>query len=299
MLERVAAALTRWCLRWVPDGYVIAGVLTAVVVGVAIPVTGKGPLEIVKFWGDGFWGFVPFTLQMAMVILTGYVVAQAPPVRRALVRIAELPATPRGAIALMALVSMSLAWVNWGLSLVGSAILATRIGRRPIGVDYRLLVATAYLGMGCVWHAGLSASAPLTSSNPAEDFVRNYLGGPVPITETLFRPFNLGLAVVVIAVMLATAVLLHPKGMSGLAPVQVPEEDPLPPPFGPPKTVAEWLERKPFVNLLFGAGLLTYLVMFLLEKGVARVNIGHVNLLFLALGVVLHWSPASFLRAAE
>jgi len=33
-------------------------------------------------------------------------------------------------------------------------------------VDYRLLVAAAYLGLGCSWHAGLSASAPLLVNTP-------------------------------------------------------------------------------------------------------------------------------------
>ena len=55
---------------------------------------------------------------------------------------------------------MGLAWINWGLGVVGSAVFVRFMVRKQKGVDYRLLVATAYLGLGTMWHSGLSASAP-------------------------------------------------------------------------------------------------------------------------------------------
>jgi short-chain fatty acids transporter len=44
---------------------------------------------------------------------------------------------------------MVMTWLNWGLSLIGSAMLALFIVRRNPKFDYRLLVAAAYLGLGC------------------------------------------------------------------------------------------------------------------------------------------------------
>lgn len=307
MIERLAAALTRWCTRFIPDAYVIAGVLTLVVFGAAILATGSGPVAVVRYWGEGFWGFVPFTLQMAMVILTGYVVADAPPVRRGLKRLAGWPQTPRSAIALVAVVSMALAWVNWGISIVASALIARRIRRRGLAVDFRLLVATAYLGLGCLWHAGLSASAPLTSSDPAQGFVQKYLGAAVPVTRTVFSPFNLLLGAAVLVAMTVLAAAMHPR-----VPVVAPpsgrdgqdEEDPegdasAAPGPRPGGTPAEWLERTPWINLLFGAASVGYLVLFVSDEGLRRVNINHVNLLFFGLGALLHRTPASLLASAE
>src|SRR5262245_33502145 len=108
-MQRVAAALTRWCTRWVPDAYVIAGVLSLLVFLAALVATGGGvspgrALDIIRFWGDGFWSEYRFTMRMAMVIITGYLVADAPPVRAALGRLAGWPQTPRSAVALMAVV---------------------------------------------------------------------------------------------------------------------------------------------------------------------------------------------------
>ena len=31
------------------------------------------PVEVVELWGKGFWVLLPFTLQMALVVITGYV----------------------------------------------------------------------------------------------------------------------------------------------------------------------------------------------------------------------------------
>jgi short-chain fatty acids transporter len=299
-MQRLAAALTRWCTRYIPDAYVIAGVLTLVVFVAALAVTDAGPADLAWMWGEGFWSFIPFTLQMAMVILTGYLVADAPVVRRGLNALAAWPATPRAAIALTAATSMTLAWVNWGLSIVASAVLARRIARRRLGADYRLLVASAYLGLGCMWHAGLSASAPLTSSDPAQKFVSEYLGGPVPVTSTLFSTFNLLLAAAALLVMTLVAAALNPKQGAVDAPDGDDDPEPAPAPDrGSARTPAEWLERTPLVNLLIAAGAFTYLPMFIDRVGPRAITINHVNLFFLGVAALLHWTPASLLRSAE
>ncbi len=97
---------------------------------------------------------------MAMVVLTGYVVATSPPVARLIERIALVPSTPRGAVAFVALLSCVVSMLNWGLSLVFSGLLARAIARRgDLRADYRALGAAAYLGLGAVWALGLSSSA--------------------------------------------------------------------------------------------------------------------------------------------
>jgi short-chain fatty acids transporter len=296
MLERVSSALTRWCVRYIPDGYVIAGVLTILVVLLAFAFTSRGAVDLAFDFGEGFWGFIPFTLQMSMVVLTGYIVAEAPPVRRTLHALAGWPQTPSAAIALTALVSMSLAFVNWGLSIVASAILARRIGERRMGVDYRLLVACAYLGLGCLWHSGLSASAPLTSSDPNQGFVKQYLKEPIPVTDTVFSSFNIGLALLVLVAMTLVAVIAHPKNAAPFEIVPEPEdsvED------RAAETPAQRLEKSPLVNLALGGLIFAYLPIFLSRNGIARININHVNLLFFGLGAILHLRPSSFLHAAE
>ena len=66
---------------------------------------------------------------MCLVIFSGYIVAVSGPVRLVLVRLVRLARTARGAVLLTAALSMSLAWVHWGLGLVAGAILAVIVSR--------------------------------------------------------------------------------------------------------------------------------------------------------------------------
>src|ERR1700722_9905440 len=109
-LERVAGAFTGWAERWVPDAFIFALVATFVVILVA---SRRTPVfDVVILWGGGFWKLLEFTLQMALVIITGYVLATSRPVYRLIAALARVPRTPRGAVALVALFAMLSAWLN-------------------------------------------------------------------------------------------------------------------------------------------------------------------------------------------
>jgi short-chain fatty acids transporter len=299
MLGRLAAVLTRWALRWVPDSFVIALLLTVFVFVLTLAATPSTPLQVVRYWGDGLWELLSFGMQMALVIVSGFVVAVSPPVMRGLERVAGAARSPRGAVALVAAVSMLLAWVNWGLSIVASAMLARNVARRARGVDYRLLVTCAYMGMGCVWHAGLSGSVFLLVATPGH-FLANEMG-VIPVTQTLFSPFNLVLTAVVFTAMTALAAALHPSPEAAwVAPAGAIPADPdaAPAPRGD-RSFVDRVEHSPLVPLiLVGLGLV-WLFLWFREKGPAGLNLNVLNLGFLVLGAALHRTPAAFLRAAE
>lgn len=190
ILQKLASACTRWSTRWVPDSWTIAIILTVVAFVLGFIFTKSTTFQLVQYWGNGFWVLLSFAMQMCLIIMTGYILATTPLVSRFLNFLAGLPKSPKGAIALMAVVSMGLAWINWGLSIVGSAVFVRFMVKKQRNVDYRLLVATAYLGLGTFWHSGLSASAPLLVATPKHFMEKDM--GIIPITETIFHPFNLG-----------------------------------------------------------------------------------------------------------
>ena len=98
-VTRVALALTAWSERWVPDAFIFALLATVIVVAagtVVAPAT-----QVVDAWGRGFWELIPFTLQMALVIITGHVLATSTPMGRLIRRVAGWPVTPRQAVALV------------------------------------------------------------------------------------------------------------------------------------------------------------------------------------------------------
>src|SRR3954467_439418 len=108
--------------RWVPNSFVIACLLTLVTFGLVIVVAGKSPVAAEAYWTRGFWELLELTMQLALIVLTGYIVAVSPIVSRLLEYIAGLASSDRGAVALMGLVSMGAAWLHWGLGLIAGPI---------------------------------------------------------------------------------------------------------------------------------------------------------------------------------
>ena len=297
-LSRVATALTVISQRVVPSAFAIAVLLTFIIFGIAI-VAGATPLQVLVAWGNGFWSLLSFAMQMSLVILTGYIVSTAPAVDRVFTRLAAVPRTPRGAIVMMALVSMGLAWFHWGLSIVGCAMFVRHVARRQPRVDYRLLVAAAYFGMGATWHSGLSASAPLLVATPGH-FLQERIG-IIPVSRTIFHPFNVGLTMIVVLVLAFLAWALHPRDedVVSVDPATLDALDRFTPPAQPATSgFAASIDYTRWLNLLVGTLGIGWLAWHFTTHGMA-LTLDVLNFAFLMLGILLHGSPASLLAAAE
>jgi short-chain fatty acids transporter len=197
---------------------------------------------------------------------------------------------------------MTLCWLNWGMGLIASAMLVRTMGRARPDTDYRLLVAVAYLGMGTTWHGGPSGSVPLLFATPGSFMIRDgLLAGPVPLSQTVFTATNLGLMLAVVLVLAGFAAFLHPDPertlaagpgtLAALARFEPPARPVAPAP-------AERLMHGPWLNR--GLGLLAFGYLLLqAQAGTFAATLDSVNLIALALGLLLHPSPASLGKAAE
>jgi short-chain fatty acids transporter len=63
-------------------------------------------------------------------------------------------------------------------------------------------------------------------------------------------------------------------------------------------TPALRIEHSPFINMIVGLGGVTWLFWYFQKNGFAGINLDVVNFTFLIIGVILHRTPASFLKAA-
>ena len=191
MLGFLSRPMVRLVDRYLPDPFVFVLVLTLVAGLAAVLTQGSGPLEVVTMWGDGFWSLLSFSMQMLLVLVTGYMMASTPLVRRGLSALAGMAGSPGGAILLVSVVSLAASWINWGFGLVVGALFARELAR-TIRVDYRLLVASAYSGF-IVWHGGLAGSVPLSIATEGHPFVD--VTGIVPTSQTIFSFYNLAIVV--------------------------------------------------------------------------------------------------------
>lgn len=318
--QKISDSLSRWSLRWVPDAWVIVVLLSFVVFVLAFFLSPGGLSvdkagDLARGWGDGFWALLEFGMQMALIILSGYVVATSPPFRKFLTWVAGRPKGPKSAVAVMAATSMLLVLLNWGLGLVGAAVLVRYMAARQPKVDYRLLVAAAYLGMAGTWHAGLSASAPLLVATPG-NFAEDYFG-IIPVSQTIFSAFNLVLVLLVVVLWVVMVPLLHPRADKVVAPpAHVAETDEDDAATGgattSPTAVGDAVKTRPtpvdriensiWLNMVLGVGGLVYLVMYFrsLDQGVlSGITLNTVNFIFLFIGIILHGTPRSLLSSAE
>ena len=75
MLNTLSRPMVRIVDRYLPDPFVFVLVLTLVAGVAAALVQGTGPLAITTMWGDGFWSLLSFSMQMLLVLVTGYLMA--------------------------------------------------------------------------------------------------------------------------------------------------------------------------------------------------------------------------------
>lgn len=144
MINRLLMFFVNLMQKYLPDPFSIAWIISLVVVALAIGVTHKTPLEVATYWGQGFFDILAFSMQMTLVIVTGYALASAGVVRRFLQTIARIPKTPKQTVFFIAVVSMVLYYLNWGLGLIAGGLLAREAAKLHPDVDFRLLVAAAF-----------------------------------------------------------------------------------------------------------------------------------------------------------
>jgi len=300
-LARVAQSLASWTEKWFPDAYVVA-LVGVVVVAVAALANGSSPQTVVNAFGDGFWDLTAFTLQMAMVVLTGYVVATCPPVARLIDRLATMPHTARGAVSFVAFLSMSVSFLNWGLSLVFGGLLARAIARRTdLRVDYRALGAAAFMGLGAVWALGMSSSAAQLQATPGSlppELLK--ITGVLDFGKTIFTWQSLLTCAIIIALTVVIAYFSAPRDAAIMTAEDLDVDlDDLNKEVPPRSRPGEWLEYSRILPLLAALMTLGWLISQLLSKPVLTVvsSLNGYLLVFLILGLVLHGTPRKFLQA--
>ena len=143
MLNRVSKPFVRLVERYLPDPYIFVLLLTLAAFIAAMVVEGQSPAAVVTMWGEGFWNLLTFSMQMLLVLVTGFMLANTPLVKGMLDRLATLARSPGQAILLVTFVALAASWINWGFGLVVGALFAKALARR-IQVHYPLLVASAY-----------------------------------------------------------------------------------------------------------------------------------------------------------
>lgn len=303
ILQKFAIRVSNWSEKWFPDSYIFA-LLGVIIVAIAAIGIGAPVHDVAISFGNGFWSLIPFTMQMCMLIVVGYVVSVSKPIEMLIQKMAQIPTSRRNAIVFVATVSLLISLINWAMSTVLTALLVIALSKRKeLNMDYRAAAAAAIIGMGATWALEISSSAAQLQANKASLPEPLYdLTGIIPFSETIFLPQSMMMTAVLIIVSIAIAFWSAPKANS------IKTVDDFDIHFEDEKSKAQdrkrpgdWLENSPILSIFIVVlGLIWMFNEFTKSNPIIAISsLNTYNFIFLMLGIALHGTPRNFLNAVS
>jgi short-chain fatty acids transporter len=287
--------------HYLPDAYLFAILLTFLSAVLALIFTPADMMKVITTWGDGIYGIIAFAMQMVLILVTGYILALTPPLKKILDWVAQMADTPVKGAMIVAFVGGVGSWINWGFGLIFAGLLAVEVARRNRKTDYPVLIAAAYSGF-VVWHMGFSGSIPLLIATPkhAQNLIEKVTGQVVPVSDTIFAVWNLVPCAIIVISLPILFYLIYPKAeetvsiseerLKELEDQTVKIEKPANP------TLAERIDHSYIINIIFALMGVFYLYLHFSRKGL-DLNLNVVIFIFFIAGVILHGKPINYVRA--
>lgn len=294
MLNRVSERFSRVIQRYLPDAFVIAVLMTLFVFVLAFFTTPADPMNLFQSYGDGFWTYLAFTMQMVLLLMTGMVLASVPFIRKGLEAISAKANTAKKAYLFTFLITSAAYYINWGLAVIVGAIVAREVGKRNQNAHFPLLVACAYAPTA-LYTAGLSSSIGLTVATE-NHFLADVMG-VIPTSETIFHPGTIIILLTLVITMPIFILLMAPtKNIIPYTPKEN-EKQTVKTEVADENTPALALENTPILGILIGlVGIIYTLLQF--ANG-TDINLNLINILFLSLGLLFHRSLSQYGKAFQ
>lgn len=296
MLRRISQTFNFAVENYLPNAFIFAILLTLLTLVMGITIGEKSIFDMIEFWYGGFWNFLSFTTQMVLILITGYALVQAPIVNKWIVTTAKIPKTQKSAIILTILVAAIGGYFSWGLGFILGTLFAIEVAKNVKTADYRLLIAGSYTGTIAILPASLTITAPLLVNTPGHSLEEKI--GLIPLSETIFSPTLLITAFVGLAAVLFAYVKMMP-GPDQVVPfngtLNHNEYAPTIEMDYNPK-IAQKLEHSRILNYLLVSMGVIWIFMYFFKNGF-NLELNILNFIFLVLGLALHGSPTSYIKA--
>ncbi|MYB07008.1 MAG: short-chain fatty acid transporter [Gemmatimonadetes bacterium] len=304
-VQKLGEVIADFVERWMPNPFLFAIILTYVAALAAWWSEGSNAAEIAVAWYSGFWVLLTFAMQMVIILVTGFVVAYHPIVKRGILRLVRLPRNGRQAVVLVGAGSMLTGWISWGLGLIFGAILAREMGkvahRRSMAVHYPLLAVAGYMGMSLTWGWGMSSSAGLLQATDNNVFMQmGIVDRVIPASEWVFHSYPLILTALALLYGCLMLYLLAPpdrncRGIARYLPDEADAEDAHPP--APAIARPSPADRINHSRILGGIIALTGVVMLgreFVTDPMGALDLNVFNFGFLMVGMLLYISPSRY-----
>lgn len=314
MFSNLGLVISKRFERVVPDPFVIAIGLTAITAIVALIWGDFGDknnvVALLDSWRDGqggMWKLLAFSMQMCLVLVTGYALATTKAVKAVIDSLASIPKNTAQAAALVGFVACAAGLLNWGLGLIVGALLAREVGfsmqRKKVACHYPLIVAGGYMGL-LVWHGGLSGSAPLsmtTLDNAAKVVPAQFLDqyDPIMLSSSIGSTMNFFVSGGLLIGIPMLLFFLAPTNKKDIRPIGSFDVDPgeVDEPTINLDSLPDRLNHSVIIAWLLGIPLLLALCRHLYVSGFDRIGLNEITVLMLGVGLLLHGSPVGYMNA--
>ena len=270
MFRKITDAVVRFLKEYLPSSYWLALILTLIVFLYAAIFTDTPLEKMFTITGKGMFRLLAFTMQMVLILITGYALAKAPIVIRFLKYLARIPKNATQAIIFTA-----------------------------------LLIAAAYSGNLL---RGPSSSVFLGPTDP--NHVAADLVGVIPLADTLYNPYNVIMTLILLFTIPYMFKFMMPddKDVVEISPNVVKKELELREKEEAAKankvqlkdlTFAERMEENWSLQFIVATILLVYIVLDTMRTMSLNLSINMMILLFLVAGLYAYKTPGAYAKAVK
>ncbi len=287
--------------NYYPDAFIFVIVLSVLTFFLAITNTDATPIQTLEAWGNGLPKLFTFTAQITIIMVTAHALAHTDPVEKFLSKIGSYPSSPIQAYALVTFISGVASLFAWSFGLIVGGIISKFVAigcsKKRIRIHYPLLVACAYSGY-VIWHMGYSSSAALFVSSDGHSLVDQI--GVIPVTETIFTTFNIGLALITLLIITIVNPLMRPTNDKEIKEIDSNvfrsnynnKDENL---NHSVRNVAQVIENNRLISMFVGFILLSFISYIFYTKGFS-LDLNLVSWTFLGIGLLLSNSAIHYVR---
>ena len=307
MITRIGEKLTYLFLKYMPNAFVFAIVLTLLTASIAFVWSDASPLKIITSWYDGFFDLLTFGMQIVLIIITGFSIALSPVVNKGIDNLTRHIKTPAQVYFFVIMVGALLSMISFGFIVI-TCVLAREFAKHVKGVNYPLLVACVYFSGGS-WVTGLSSSIPLLLNTEDNYLIQaGILSDVIPTSYTLGSILNISMIALLVIGAPLIMLLLIPKTkkikeLSDL--LDTPkvsqklsikdEASSLKLHF---KSLSDTLNNSVILQMIIVTMGLIYIIYHFITKGL-DLNFNIMIFIFLIVGMLLHQTPMRYVIAMK
>ena len=287
--------------KYMPSAYVFALLLTLICVVLGFVFTDATLIDILQGWYDGFWNLLAFGMQIVLIIITAYCIAESEIVKRGINRLSTYISTPAQVYICIIALGALLSLISFGMVVV-TAILARELAKRIQGIHYPFLVACVYFSFNG-WVCGLSSSIALLLNTEGNFLIKaGIIDSTISTNYTLGSSLNCIMIVLFVIISPILIYALAPKSAKGkelhhlttsLDDETQSIKDEAKTHKLPYKAVSDALNNASWLQLSVAFLGIIYIVYHFMTKGF-DLNFNIMIFIFLMIGLLLHHTPMRY-----